>query len=484
MQKSIGSNIFYKLLLNTFNIILPLLVGPYAYRMLGPHSMGTVNNSETIFNFFFVFATFGVYQYGLREISLVKKDRKKTSQLFTNLYLINFTTSILALIAFLLFSYIGYENKEEFPVLLIFGFNFISSLFYVEWYNEAHENYDFIAKKTIVVRLIYVVLLFIFIHGANDYKQFASLLVLSTFLNHFISFVYVKRQVKFDFSNITIVRHLKPLFLVVIFSNATILYTQLDRLLLGEYAGKSELSYYVMAFQIMTIINTLMLSVIQVTIPRLSYLSGNADEKEYETLLNKISKVYFITLFPAAIGLMLIAHGAVVIYGGNKFANAGGTLVAFALYMIAIGIESILSNQIIYVKKKENILVRFLFIGGFLNLILNILLIVFHVFTPTTAIVTTTIAYCLLITLEYIYVKKKLKVNYTLFDMSKLKYLFYSLTFIPLSFLVHITITGKILSVIITIITCGCVYALILLITKDEILFMFLDKIKEKLKKK
>ncbi len=240
----------------------------------------------------------------------------------------------------------------------------------------------------------------------DDYKTFAGLLALSTFLNHSISFVYVKRQVKFDFSNLTIIPHLKPLLLVVIFSNANILYTQLDRLVLGEYAGKAEVAYYVMAFQIMTIINTLMLSVVQVTIPRLSYLSGNASESEYESLLNKISKVYFITLFPAAIGLMLIAHGAVVIYGGSEFAGAGNTLIVFAFYMITVGIESILSNQIIYVKKKEGILVRFLFICGFINLASNIALIFFHVLTPATAIFTTTIANSLLIVLEYIYVKR------------------------------------------------------------------------------
>ncbi|WP_459502826.1 oligosaccharide flippase family protein [Bacillus sp. C1] len=482
MQKSLVSNIFYKILLNTFNIILPILVGPYAYRMLGADSMGTVNFSETIFNYFFIFAVFGVYQYGLREISLIKNDKKKVSQLFTSLYVINFTTSILALLAFLLFSYFGYGNKDLFPVLLIFGFNFISNLFYVEWFNEAYENYDFITKKTVVIRLIYVVLLFTFIHGVDDYKQFAGLLVLSTFLNHSISFIYVKRRVKFDFSNLTIVPHLKPLFLVVIFSNANLLYTQLDRFVLGEYAGKAEVAFYVMAFQIMTIINTLMLSVVQVTIPRLSYLSGNSTE-EYESLLNKISKVYFITLFPAAIGLMLIAHGAVVIYGGKEYAGAGNTLIVFAFYMISVGIESILSNQIIYVKKKESILVRFLFICGFINLVSNIALIYFHVLTPVTAIFTTTIANCLLIIFEYIYVKKKLKVNYTLFDIQKLKYMFYSLTFLPIAFLVNTVISGQILQVIITILGCGFTYVLILFIAKDEILFMLLNKIKMRFKR-
>ncbi|NKW94908.1 oligosaccharide flippase family protein [Bacillus toyonensis] len=483
MQKSIVSNIFYKILLNTFNIILPILVGPYAYRMLGANSMGTVNFAETIFNYFFIFAVFGVYQYGLREISLIKNDKKKVSQLFTSLYVINVTTSLLALCAFLTFSYIGYGNESLFPVLLIFGFNFISNLFYVEWFNEAYENYDFITKKTVIVRLIYVVLLFCLVHGVDDYKTFAGLLALSTFLNHSISFVYVKRQVKFDFSNLTIIPHLKPLLLVVIFSNANILYTQLDRLVLGEYAGKAEVAYYVMAFQIMTIINTLMLSVVQVTIPRLSYLSGNASESEYESLLNKISKVYFITLFPAAIGLMLIAHGAVVIYGGSEFAGAGNTLIVFAFYMITVGIESILSNQIIYVKKKEGILVRFLFICGFINLASNIALIFFHVLTPATAIFTTTIANSLLIVLEYIYVKKKLKVNYTLFDMQKLKYLFYSLTFVPIAFVIRMFVSGQILQVLLVMVACGLTYALILFLTKDEILFTLIEKIQARFKK-
>lgn len=326
-------------------------------------------------------------------------------------------------------------------------------------------------------------LLFSFIHGADDYKTFAGLLVLSTFLNHSISFVYVKRQVKFDFSDLTIIPHLKPLLLVLIFSNANILYTQLDRLVLGVYVGKIEVAYYVMAFQIMMIINTLMLSVVQVTVPRLSYLSGNASEMEYESLLNKISKVYFITLFPAAIGLMLIAHGAVVIYGGQEFAGAGNTLIVFAFYMITVGIESILSNQIIYVKKKESILVRFLFICGFINLTSNIALIYLHVLTPTTAIFTTTIANCFLITFEYIYVKKKLKVNYTLFDIHKLKYLFYSLTFVPIAFVIDMLVSGQILQVILVIMTCGLTYALILFITKDEILFSLLEKILARFKK-
>lgn len=126
---------------------------------------------------------------------------------------------------------------------------------------------------------------------------------------------------------------------------------------------------------------------------------------------------------------------------------------------------------------------RFLFICGFINLASNIALIYFHVLTPTTAIFTTTIANCFLITFEYIYVKKKLKVNYTLFDIQKLKYLFYSLTFVPIAFVIDMVVSGQILQVILVIITCGLTYALILFITKDEILFSLLEKILGRFKK-
>ncbi|MEH7332806.1 oligosaccharide flippase family protein, partial [Neobacillus drentensis] len=95
MQKSsIIKNVIYKILLNLFNIIIPILVGPYVYRTLGPNSIGMVQRSETIFNYFFIFAVFGVYQYGLREMSRIKDDQTKVNQFFTSMLTISMGTSV------------------------------------------------------------------------------------------------------------------------------------------------------------------------------------------------------------------------------------------------------------------------------------------------------------------------------------------------------------------------------------------------------
>jgi O-antigen/teichoic acid export membrane protein len=481
MKKSLFKNILYKVLLNVFNLILPILVAPWVNRALGPKSLGYVQWSDSIYNYFFIFASFGVYQYGMREMSRIKEDKQKVRKLFTSLFTISTATGILAFLLYLGFSYFKYQSSVIYPVLIIFGFNFIINIFYVEWVNEAMENYDFITIKTIIARSIYVVLIFMLVKHENDYNHYAMLLVFSMFLNNLISFVYIKRKVKFDFKGISIREHLKPMFLVVIFSNANVLYTLLDRIMLGEYVNAKSVSYYVIPQQIMGIINTLLLSIVQVTIPRLSYILGSNDEKSYIILLNNISKVYFAFLFPAAIGIFLIADVVILIYGGVNFMAAAPVLGIFAFYMIILGIDSILANQVIYVRKKENILVRLMFLCGFINLLSNIALIKFGLFTPRNAIITTTISNFILILLEYGYIRRFLKVDYRLFELSKLKYLLYALLFIPVSYGIRHFISGPIPLFIGIVSINSVLYAAILIITKDDVVQMLLDKIKGRL---
>ncbi len=481
MKKSLFKNMLYKILLNVFNLIIPILVGTYVNRALGVASLGKVQFVESIYNYFFIFASFGVYQYGMREMSRVKDDVKKVSQLFTSLFTISFVTGLVALISYLAVSYFGYSDKSTFPILLIFAFNFVVNIFYVEWVNEAMENYDFITIKTIIVRCIYVVLIFMLINTPSDYHEYAMLLVLAMFLNNIISFFYIKRKVKFDFKNVSIAKHIKPMFLVVIFSNANVLYTQLDRFMLGEYVSTKFVSYYVIPQQIMGILNTLMLSVIQVSIPRLTHILSMNDEKSYLILLNNISKVYFAVLFPASIGLYLLSDVGVLFYGGKEFIGAAPVLSVFAFYMIILGIDFILANQIIYVKKKENILVRLVFLCGFINLALNIGLLKLGIFTPKNAILTTAIANLILILLEYGYIRRFMKVKYNLFEFSKIKYFFIALIFIPITYVIRQFISGPIPLFIAIVGVNTLVYGAILIVTKDEVVQMFWDKFKGRL---
>ncbi|HAT4246478.1 TPA: flippase [Clostridium perfringens] len=482
MSKSISKNIIFKFLLNIFNVVVPIIIGPYVLRVLGPDLMGTVNFSQTIYGYFFIFAGFGVYQYGLREISRVRDNKNKLSQVFTSLFILTMITNIVTTLFYIVFIKISYSGTEIYVACMILTFNLLSNIFYTEWVNEGLENYDFITVKTIIIRVAYIILLFIFVKSTSNFKEYMILLVLSTFLNNIASFLHIKKRIPFNLKGIKLAKHVKPMFLVVILSNANILYTQLDRYFIGRYINMDSVAYYTMSQNISNIINSLLMTVITVTIPRMSNYISNESHEEYESLLNKIAKMYFIILFPAAIGLFVLAKEVIIIYGGYKYLEAIPILQVFSIYIITLGYEMILSNQVMYVKGKEKEQVKFNFIGGAVNFVGNIFLLFSGIFNGTNAVITTMIANIIVVILEYVYIKAVLKLDFNIFGFDKTKYLIISLLFIPITEFISKFRFETLLFTLVSILVNSIVYFGILLLIKDENLLEALNKFLEKMK--
>jgi O-antigen/teichoic acid export membrane protein len=485
MSKSIVKNAIYKSLLSIFNIVIPILIGPYALRVLGAKLIGRVGFVESIYLYFNIFATFGIYQYGLREISRVRDNKEKLNQLFSSLFFVGLMSNILVVVLYIPFIITAYGKTEAFPVFIIYAFNILYNIFYVEWANEALERYDFITFKTIIVKSLFVVLLLTLVKGPEDFITYVLLNSSILFLNYIISFIYIKRNIKLSLKGITFRPHLKYLVMSVILANANVLYSLLDKFALGQFVSEDSVAYYITPQYIMSMINGLMMSVIFVTVPRLSNYLGNDDEKSYISLLDKVSSSYFALLFPAALGVFVLSEEIILLYGGqsNPLLQAIPVLKIFCLYGLTLGIESILTNQVIYVKRKEKKLILFILAGGLLNVVFKFVLIKTGRFNPVTAITTTCISNMVLITLEYLYIRFNLKLGFNLFSFSKLKYLFISLLFIPITFIIKMYISNVLTISLLAIIINGALYVSILMLTKDEIITTLTDKLLSKFKK-
>jgi O-antigen/teichoic acid export membrane protein len=482
MSKSLIKNVIYKFLLSLFNLIIPILIGPYTYRVLGPDGMGIANFSESIFGYFLIFGAFGMYDYGLREVSRIRDNKEKLSGLFSNLFFFGMLTNIIVFVIYIIFIFSRYNNTNIFPILLIYSFNLISNIFYVEWANEALENYNFITFKTIFIRVIHITLLLTFIKTSGDLYKYSFLLILYTFLNNIISFFYIKKSIPIKFGNLKLTKHIKPLIMVVFLANANILYTQLDRIILGEYVNKPSVAYYGMAQAIMYMIVTIMMNIIFVTVPRLSNYLGKNDESTYLKLLNQVTDIYFTFLFPAAVGLFVMSREVILLYGGKDFVATIPVLRVFSIYMISVGIEALLTRQVVYIKKKEKLLVNFILVCGILNLITKIVLLKLNMLTSTTAIIATCTANYLLIIIEYIYIRKSIKLNFNILSLNRIKYFIISLLFIPVTMIIKHYVTSTIFIFILGVGINGFLYFIILFLIKDKVLSLFINKITNRIR--
>lgn len=479
MKNSIIKNIIFKFSLEILRIIIPIISVPYIYRIFKPEIMGQIEFSQSIVGYFFIFAGFGVYTYGLREISRVRNNKEQRDKLFTDLFIISIVSSIV--VTLLYFGYIYFKFNSDLMLknmLLINSINLISYIFYIEWINEAFENYKFISQKTIIIKIINLTCIFLFIKISDDFYKYLFLINIFIFFNNFASFIYIRRYISFSFKNIEIKRYLFSLFLMILISNLNVLYTQLDKITLGFYGENiEEVAYYGVAQKVMSIMMVIIMSIVRVMMPRLSFYLGEGNKLEYENLLNKTFPYIYLLVFPISIGTVILSNEIALFFGGIEYLVAKFAIIVFGIRLIIVTIESILANQVIFLNQKEKVILYLYGLGGIINFLLKLYLIKYNILTSGTAILTTMISEIVLIILEYKYIKKYLNYDLKVFKLGNLKYLIFSLLFFIIKYLLRDLNYNNLINSLIVFICCSSVYFIILFITKDKCLNEILEKL-------
>lgn len=483
MNKLIIKNFIFKLSLEILRIIIPIISIPYVYRIFKPEIMGNIEFSQSISGYFFIFAGFGVYTYGLREISRIRDNKEKRDKIFSELFFISTLSSLIAFMTYIGFVYFKFSNDTLLKnMLLLNSIQILAYIFYIEWINEAFENYKFIAQKTMIVKIINVLCIFIFIKIAGDFYKYLFLINIFILLNNLISFIYIKKYIKITLKNLELKKYLFPLGIILLISNINILYTQLDKIMLGFYSNDiKEVAYYGVAQKVMSIIMVLIMSLISVTIPRLSYYLGQNNKVEYEKLFNRLFPYIYFLLFPMAIGIMILSKEIVYFFGGEKYLEAQIVVVIFGIRMIIVTIESILSNQVIFLHRKEKVMAVILGTCGIFNFLMKYFLIKINNFNSSSAIFTTMIAEILIIILDYWYIKKYLKLKLGIFKLENLKYLIISLIFFLIKYLLRNFEINFIIYSLILIIVCLIIYLILLILLKDKCVLEILASIRNRL---
>lgn len=426
VNKSIALNSVFNFALKFTRIMIPLFVTSYVQRLLDKELFGIHNYAVTWINIAIIFGSFGIGTYGLRELAAVRDDRERARRLFSSLFTISLVTNLLSFGVYLLLSMYSMEGISQ-TIFILAGFKIFANAFLVEWFNEAYENYRFITIKTLIVQLMYAVLLMAFVRQPEDIIPYCLLVSATDLVNNFISFVYVNRQMPLRFRDLEIKRHLVLLLPILFISNANYLYAQADKLMLGTFVNEVSVTVYNTPQTITYSISQLIASVALVAVPRLSYYLNNDQEENYNRLLQKSYHSFMLMIFPACIGIAVLAPEIMWVFGGGKYDESIPVLVLFAIRTIESAVYIVCANQVLYLKNQERFLVRALLLFGILNVSLNGLLIALGAFMPTTAIATTFAAEILLTATLFWYIQKKLGVPLYFFSRENIKYAGFSL---------------------------------------------------------
>ena len=376
-SKTIEINLILNILLTVSNIAVPFITYPYVTRILGPEGVGRVTFASSIVEYFGMFASLGIPVYGIRAAANVRHDEKKLGRLVNELLLLNFVTALMSFTS--LYICIAFVPRFSSDSLLyvILSSQLIFTTFGVEWLYKGIEEYAYITKRSLMFKVIAMVFMFLMVRDRDDYPLYALALVISNYLSLLINFFNVRKHA--DISEKINVRdvivHIKPVLVFFAMAAATLVYTNLDTVMLGLMKGDTEVGYYSSAVKIKGALTGVVCALGAVVLPRLTLYINSGDKKAFSDLIRKSVNVVFMMAIPFIVYFTMYVYDCIIFLSGVEFKPSIVPMVISMPIILLVGMSNVFGIQMLVPLGKEKYVVISEIAGGATDIILNALLI-------------------------------------------------------------------------------------------------------------
>lgn len=372
---SIKKNFFYSSFLTLANYIFPLLTFPYVSRILGAESIGKYNFIDNIIQIFIIVSMLGIGTVGVREIAQNRISQERLNKSFTALLAFNAISTIIAIILLVILLFTIPKFADYRNLLIVGGLKLLSTFLLVDWFYRGLEDFKFITQRTLIVRILFVVSVFIFIKNKEDYTLYYFLITISITINAIINLFYAKKYIQFDFDIQELKRITKPILVLGIYSILAWLYNSFSTSFLGFISTDEQVGYYSTATKLYTIFLSFITAFTTVMLPRLSQLISQNQLNEFQHQINKSFNIILTVSIPFTVFAIFFAPDIIHIIAGNGYKEAVIPMMIIMPLITIVSIEQILIIQILTPLKKDKEMMFCTICGAVFGIIINILVV-------------------------------------------------------------------------------------------------------------
>lgn len=342
---TITKNVLYNVLLTLSTYIAQLIVYPYVSRVIGVENMGIIGFVNKTIDVFLLFSALGVGIVGIREVASVKTDRHKLNDSFSSILSIVLLSTILVSVVYvILILCIGKFNchKELFFIGLA---KLIFSTLLIEWFYQGLENFRYITIRNIIIKVLYIIAVFVFVKDKEDYIYYFILTVGVVVLNGLVNWLASRKYVSFKFSLRKFFVYLSPLLVFGLYYMLNALFSTCNYLFLGFLCSDTEVGYYYTAENFYFILISMVSAITRVLMPRMSSLLAKGDDKEFNGLIDKSFNIILSICLPISIVGFIFADSIILLFSGHGYE---GAIIPMKILMMLVIINSI--NQVLIVQ--------------------------------------------------------------------------------------------------------------------------------------
>lgn len=399
-QKKLIENFSYLSALHLFNLIIPLIIYPYIIRVLGKETYGLVVFAQAIVSYLVLLVGYGFNITGAMEVSVHREDNLKLTEILSSIFIIKIVFLLISfLFLYLILFFIPVSKGYESLFYMSMWFCLYDIIF-PGWYFQGIEQMKWITYISLIMRLSFVGLIFVFIKKQSDFLLVPILNGVGSIIAGSVALfiIYKKHKIKFKFQSFKTLKYYfqnaSPIFLSNISSSAI---TSTTKVIVGIYLGMAETAYFDLADKITNILKTPQFIFSQIVLPKIT--------REKNISYVKKLRNYSIFLNIIIIGLVYIfINNIIFILGGKQMIPARDTVMIILLTVPFSALMSVYGVQMLIPFGFSKLYTKIIFASGLIYILqlamlkysFGITLISLSIVTLITEISTSAIAahYC------------------------------------------------------------------------------------------
>ncbi len=478
-KASIKKNYVYNMLYQLLAIIVPIITTPYLARTIGSTGCGIYGYTVSIVTYFALFGSLGVSMYGQREIAYTRDSEKERSKYFYEIILFRFITMLVSILIFVGVFAIKNTYAIYYRILIL---ELFASVIDITWFFQGLEDFKKTVVRNSIVKIIGLICIFTFIKNPSHTWVYILIYAGTTFFGNLTLWFYLPKYiVKVPFKELSIKRNIKPIISLFIPQVAIQIYTLLDKTMIGVITNNmDEVGNYEQSQRIIKATLIVVTALGTVVIPRIANSIANKDYKDVELRINRSYNYMWFIALPLTLGIISCSSMIVPWFLGKGFEKSVILMEIGALLLIAIGLNNITGMQYLIPAKKQNLFTKSVCIAAVSNFCINLILI--PMYKSVGAIVASVLAESLIVVIQYIDVKKYIKIK--MFDLEMMKCLVSGLIMFAVVMSAKTYFDPTLIETLILAAIGAAVYFACLLALRHKLLFEMINMVLNKLKHK
>ena len=468
---ALSQNVFYNMLYQIIATVLPIITTPFVARTLGLHSNGIHSFTESIVTYFVIVGSLGTSLHGIRKIAYVSDNKELLPKATMEIIVLKLFLMLATLAVYIPTLCFGNELSYIYRIQII---TIVANGIDISWFYQGVEDFKKVTIRNLLIKVIFIAALFLFIRKPSDLKLYVFFIAISSLLGNLVMFYYLPKYI--DIRTVKKIKpfsHVKPCVMLFIPQAMNYIYALLDRSMLGWMTNTDNVSIYDQAQRLIRMVTAILQSVGYAMMARVANLTASNDKEGIKEYIGKSFNFNLFLAFPAVFGVLAVADDFIPFFLGSEYLGVVPTLKILSVLMLTMSINSILGVQLLMPMGKEKIYTLSTTVGAVVNVAINIILI--PKFGIIAACISSIVAEMAVLLISYWNVKDMINIRNILKDN-----VWVILASVIMYFVVRLVAlidVSVVLKLILELMAGGGIYFIMMLITKNQILKIILEKV-------